>query len=52
MRQFREGNAIDHPAYDFTKHERAPSTVRMNPSPAAILEGILIFENGALCDLI
>ena len=51
VRQLREGCSIDRPIYDFTKHERASSTVHMSPSPAMILEGILIFENKALCDL-
>ena len=51
VRQLREGNAIDRPVYDFTKHRRSSSTVRMNPYPAMILEGILIFENKALRDL-
>ena len=51
VRQLREGRPIDRPVYDFTKHERAHQTVRMNPSPALILEGILIFENKTLCDL-
>lgn len=51
VRQLREGRPIDRPVYDFTKHERASETVRMSPSPALIIEGILIFENKALCDL-
>jgi uridine kinase len=51
VRQLREGCAIDRPVYDFTKHERAPQTVRVDPSPAMILEGILIFENKALREL-
>jgi uridine kinase len=51
VRQLREGRSIERPVYDFTKHERAAQTVRMNPSPALILEGILIFENKALCEL-
>jgi uridine kinase len=49
--RLREGLAIDRPMYDFTKHQRAKNTVRLNPSPAMILEGILIFENKALRDL-
>jgi uridine kinase len=51
VRQLREGCSIDRPIYDFTKHERASSTAHMSPSPAMILEGILIFENEALCEL-
>src|SRR5262249_19852822 len=49
--KLREGTAIDRPIYDFTRYERDERTVRLNPSPAMILEGILIFENQALRDL-
>jgi uridine kinase len=48
----RDGQAINRPVYDFTSYERASNTVRMNPSPAVILEGILIFENKTLRDLL
>jgi uridine kinase len=51
VRQLREGRAIDRPVYDFAKYQRDTRTVRMNPTFAIILEGILIFENKALRDL-
>ena len=51
LRQLRDGNSIDCPVYDFTKYERASANVRMNPAPAIILEGILIYENKALREL-
>ncbi len=51
MRKLREGRAIDRPVYDFTNHARSTGTFRMNPSPAMIVEGILIFENKALREL-
>lgn len=51
VRQLRDGLAIDRPVYDFAKYERAAHTVRMSSYPAIILEGILIFENKALRDL-
>jgi uridine kinase len=51
VRLLREGQAINRPVYDFAKYERASTTVPMNPSAAIILEGILIFENKALCEL-
>lgn len=51
LSQLRLGNGVDRPVYDFTSHLRAPDTVRVNPSPAMILEGILIFENKALREL-
>jgi uridine kinase len=51
VRMLREGSSINRPVYDFAKYERSTTTVLMNPSPAVILEGILIFENKALCEL-
>ena len=47
----RNGEAIDCPVYDFTVHNRSDEVVRVNPSRIIIVEGILIFENEALRDL-
>ena len=51
LKDLRAGRGIERPIYDFAKYERAPRTVRMNPAPAVILEGILIFESKELSDL-
>ncbi len=51
VRQLREGHAVERPRYDFTQHRRLPQTLQLDPRPALILEGILIFENKALRDL-
>ena len=51
VRQLRAGKAIDRPIYDFSQHCRTGKTTRMEPRPALIVEGILIFENAALRDL-
>jgi uridine kinase len=51
VRRLREGQTIERPTYDFAKFQRAGSTVRIAPRPAIIIEGILIFENRALRDL-
>jgi uridine kinase len=51
VRKLSEGQAIDRPVYDFAMYERARETVRIESYPAIILEGILIFENKALRDL-
>ena len=51
VRQPPDGRAKDRPVYDFTKHERCSHTVRVESCPAMILEGILIFENKALREL-
>ncbi len=51
MGRLRAGQAVDRPVYDFTQHLRSKETVRLEPRPALVLEGILIFENQALRDL-
>ena len=47
----RRGEAIDCPVYDFTVHNRSDETIRINPEKVIIVEGILIFENKELRDL-
>ena len=47
----RQGIAIDCPVYDFTNHNRSDETVRIEPNPVIIVEGILIFENQPLREL-
>ena len=47
----RQGQAIDCPVYDFTVHNRSNEVTRIEPSRVIIVEGILIFENEALRDL-
>lgn len=42
---------IDRPVYSFVTHTRLPQTVHVEPKPLIILEGILLFENQALLDL-
>ena len=47
----RRGEAIDCPVYDFTVHNRSDETVRIVPKKVIIVEGILIFENEPLREL-
>lgn len=47
----RQGQAIDCPVYDFTVHNRSDEVVRIEPKSVIIVEGILIFENPELRDL-
>ncbi len=49
--KLRHGEAIDCPVYDFTQHNRSQETVRIVPKKVIIVEGILIFENKPLRDL-
>ena len=47
----RQGQAIDCPVYDFTVHNRSDKVTRIEPSRIIIVEGILIFENEDLRNL-
>ena len=47
----RRGEAIDCPVYDFTIHNRSDKTIRIEPKKVIIVEGILIFEDKPLRDL-
>ena len=49
--KLRQGQAIDCPVYDFTVHNRSDETIRIVPKRVIIVEGILIFENKPLRDL-
>ena len=51
LKQLRQGQAIDCPVYDFTRHNRSDETIHLEPKPVIIVEGILIFENEPLRDL-
>ena len=51
LEQLRRGEAIECPVYDFTAHNRSDRTVTVQPRRVIIVEGILIFENEALRDL-
>jgi len=47
----RQGQSIDCPVYDFTVHNRSDETITIVPKKVIIVEGILIFENKELRDL-
>lgn len=51
LEQLRRGQAIDCPVYDFTLHNRSQETVHIEPKQVIIVEGILIFENEHLRNL-
>jgi len=47
----RRGQAIDCPVYDFTQHNRSNDTIHIVPKKVIIVEGILIFEDRDLREL-
>jgi uridine kinase len=46
------GHGVEIPQYDFRTYSRLPETVRVEPSPVIIVEGILIFIERELRDLL
>lgn len=51
LRALKNGEKIECPVYDFTVHNRSKDTITITPNKVIIVEGILIFENKELCDL-
>ena len=49
--QLRQGQAIECPVYDFSQHNRSDRTTTIVPKRVIIVEGILIFEDEALRNL-
>ncbi len=47
----RHGEAIECPVYDYTIHNRSNQTIHIEPRPVIIVEGIMIFENPELREL-
>lgn len=51
VKALRAGEAIEMPVYDFSIHTRKVETVHVKPKPIMIIEGILIFVDAALREL-
>ena len=51
INELRAGRAVEVPVYDFARHARTPSTDTVNPGRAIIVEGILIYTDAALRQL-
>ncbi|MBB3024152.1 uridine kinase [Trueperella pyogenes] len=45
------GQAIDCPTYDYALHTRAKETIRIEPAPVILVEGIVLFVEQRLCDM-
>ena len=51
LKRLIDGEAISCPVYDYTIHNRSEDTVEVRPAKVIIVEGILIFENAPLREL-
>lgn len=51
LKALRAGSSVPVPVYDYTIHNRSKEIVMVSPAPVIIVEGILIFDDPDLCDL-
>ncbi len=52
LRELKAGNAVDVPIYDFKTHRRREESHHVLPTPVIILEGILVFVEPAVRELL
>jgi len=50
--ELKKANAIEIPVYDFSTHSRTSKTIRVEPRAVIIVEGILLFVDKQLRDLL
>lgn len=51
LQLLKAGETIEAPQYDFTRHNRRDETVRVEPVPVIVIEGILLFALPELRDV-
>lgn len=52
LKELMEGKEVQMPEYDFTTHTRKKETTLVKPAPIILVEGILIYENKELRELL
>lgn len=52
LRALKGGHAIELPVYDFVRHRRTQETRRIEPRPVVLVEGILLFVEKEVRDLL
>jgi uridine kinase len=52
LKALRDGRAIDLPTYDFVRNLRREETIPLGPAPLVVLEGIMIFSEKRIRDLL
>lgn len=48
LERLRSGLTVEHPVYDFAQHLRSEETVRIEPAPVVVVEGILVLAEPEL----
>ena len=52
LKSLKEGHTIEKPEYDFVTHRRAVTTVTVEARPIVIVEGILLFVDASIRELL
>lgn len=52
IKRLKGGQTVEMPVYDFATHTRKPETEHLEPKPVVIVEGILIFAERRILDLL
>ena len=52
LQELRAGRVVEVPQYDFVTHSRRPETQTLAPQPVLLVEGMLLFENARVRELI
>ena len=52
LKELKAGRSIDSPVYDYSQHNRSHETVRIDPKPIIIVEGILLLADERLRSLL
>jgi len=52
LRELKAGRTVEVPVYDFVTHRRTAETIRVDPQPVVMLEGILVLAVRELRDLL
>lgn len=51
IEDLKAGISVEMPIYDYKEHNRSNQIVKIKPAPVIVLEGILIFDEPSICDL-
>lgn len=52
LKDLKAGKSIMHPTYDYARHLRGEESIKLDSKKVIVVEGILLFENKELVDLL
>jgi len=52
IKMLKDGKSVEIPVYDFSIHSRTSRTIRVDPHPVVVVEGILLFVEKELRELL